>query len=337
MVRVFGRRAVSGAITGMFVVLIFVAAISALLAYNTSQDRYNQAVNERNQMEWERLNEKIIIPSAERIEEDGTLNATVQNIGVVTAHLVSLWLSAYDGNGEPQWQQQYSIDIWISPGETKHNFGRSSTTYTLVKPDQYGEILPSIYLPNVSWTYVIKIITERGNMATYILQPPKEEEEREGYPIPVAYSFGSMRVTREDIPGYEWRPPNVTYADVYSDNLYIRVIVRNLLDEYIFLTDDSGFTCTVTGAKNPSQDYYIIGGLVDPQLHNWEGDLVLAPGEESYIYFKVSINSLVPYSNNPIQHYTFAGIAAFTGTKSGKFWSGSLLMDAIYYTSYPKK
>ncbi|MGC8849802.1 MAG: hypothetical protein ACP5QI_04945, partial [Candidatus Bathyarchaeia archaeon] len=91
LIRVFGRRAVSGAITGMFVVLIFVAAISALLAYNTSQDKYNQAVSERNQREWERLNEKITIPAAERLD-DGTLNATIQNIGAVTAHLVSLWL-----------------------------------------------------------------------------------------------------------------------------------------------------------------------------------------------------------------------------------------------------
>jgi hypothetical protein len=180
MVRFLGRRAVSGAISGMFVVLIFVAAVSALLAYNTSLDKYNQAVSEKNRMEWERLNEEIIIPSAERLD-DGTLNATIRNIGAVTVHLVSLWLSAYDSNSKPQWQQQYSIDIWISPGETKYKFGQKNYVYTLIEPGSISKTLSSIYLPNTEWNYIIKVVTERGNIATYIIQPPIQEEIVPGY------------------------------------------------------------------------------------------------------------------------------------------------------------
>ncbi|MCW4043323.1 MAG: hypothetical protein NWE90_06335, partial [Candidatus Bathyarchaeota archaeon] len=155
----------------------------------------------------------------------------------------------------------------------------------------------------------------------------------EDYGPPIAYLYGSMRITREDVPDYGWKPANITYDDVMSEHLYIRVIVKNLLDESINITAESGFTVSVTGAKNPSQDWHILGGLEDPASHGWEGDLILSPGEESYIYFFVSDESLVPKQNNPILTYTYAGIAAFTGIKSGEFWSGALLMDSILCSS----
>jgi hypothetical protein len=174
------RKAVSGVISGMFAVLIFFVAIAAVYSYHVMQDKYLQTVNERHQMDWERLNEKITIPYAERLD-DGTLNATIQNIGAVTAHLVTLWISAYDPNGDPKWQKQYKIDMWISPGETKNSFGQRNYVYTLIEPGSISKTLSSIYLPNTEWNYIIKVVTERGNIATHIIQPPIQEEIVPGY------------------------------------------------------------------------------------------------------------------------------------------------------------
>ncbi len=284
-------------------------------------DRYNQIVNERSELNWEIETENFVILDGQR-NDDGALNLTVFNYGSATAHIVDVWVTHRNSSGS--WQKLYGTNYWMNPAETVENFGEQNVT-----------LLPNgIQLDGINLTqpvvlginYTVKLVSERGNTVSYLIkyEPPDDD-----YPPPMAYSFGSMRVTREDVPGYGWRPPNITYTDVYSDNLYIRVIIRNILSESITLNETSGFTISVTGAKNPSQAYRIVGGLEDPALHGWQGDLILDPDEETYIYFKVSDESLVLKQNNPIIFYTFAGVSAFTGTKGGEFWSGTLLMDSI--------
>jgi len=336
MVRFLGRRAVSGAISGMFVVLIFVAAVSALLAYNTSLDRYNQAVSERNLMEWERLNEKIVISAAERVEEDGTLNATIQNIGAVTAHLVSLWLSAYDGNGEPIWQQQYSIDIWISPGEIKNNFGQNNA-YTLVTAGQTGKTIASILLPNSEWIYLIKLVTERGNSATYILQPPKEEKEVE-VPAPrIVYSPGTMKINYEN-PNDEskWYPPYISdeklHESIADGKLYVRATFLNNWDRPITIKWGSVLFQICVGPSN--KKVISFGG------YWYGGSFTWNPGEEVQIIYKVDsctwVNNLelesLFYEARGITAVTFTGSAAFSSDVPigrGEFFSSAVLMDGL--------
>ncbi|MBS7646176.1 hypothetical protein KEJ44_09135 [Candidatus Bathyarchaeota archaeon] len=333
VVRVFGRRAVSGAITGMFVVLIFVAAISALLAYSTSQDRYNRAVSERNQMEWERLNEKILIPSAERLE-DSTLNATVRNFGAVTAHLVSLWLSAYDVNNDPQWQRQYTIDVWVSPGETKTNLGQAGYSYTLIKGNA-GEAQPTIKLPGEDWAYTIKLVTERGNVAIYVLQPPEEEEEVE-VPAPrIVYSPGTMKINYEN-PNDEskWCPPYINdeslHEHVSQGKLYVRATFLNNWDRPITIKWGSVLFQICVGPSN--NKVISFGG------YWYGGPATWNPGEEIQIVYKIDTytwgenRALEDLFTDQITAVTFTGSAAFSSDiprPGGEFFSAAVLMDGL--------
>lgn len=159
--RILGnRKAVSGSISAMFVVLIFLMAASSLFSYNLSQDHYNDLVNQRNQRDWERQNEILYMDLVQRLAS-GALNATVKNNGAVAAHLVTAWLSAYNGTGSPLWQQQYKTDIWISSGQTITNFGANSYTYSLIYPPAHP--VTSILLSDANLNYTVKIVTERGN------------------------------------------------------------------------------------------------------------------------------------------------------------------------------
>lgn len=319
------RKGVSGVISGIFVILICFLTLGALYTFAATHDRYNQVVNERSKLNWEIETEKFAILDGQR-NDDGALNLTVFNYGGVAAHIVDVWVTHRNSSGS--WQKLYSSDFWLNPAETIQNFGEQNVTL-LPNGIQHEDI--NLSQPVVEGiNYTVKLVSERGNTVSYLI---KYEPSSEDYGPPMAYLYGSMRVTRDDIPDYGWRPANITHDDVYSEHLYIRVIVKNLLDETIIITGDSGFTVSVTGAKNPSQNYRIIGGLEDPVSHGWEGDLILSPGEESYIYFYVSDESLVLKQNNPVVFYTYAGIAAFTGTKSGEFWSGALLMDSILCSS----
>jgi hypothetical protein len=307
-----------------------VAAVSALLAYNTSLDRYNQAVSERNLMEWERLNEKVVISMAERLD-DGSLNATIQNIGAVTAHLVSLWLSAYDGYKEPRWQQQYNIDIWMSPGETKCKFGQNDYAYTIIKPGSMGEALSSVYLSDTSWIYVIKIVTERGNIATYILQPPKEEEEIKGPPL--AYSSGTMKIKYAFLT--EWKSPYISDVELQAvckthRNLKFKATFKNIADHPVTIT--TGNILIQVADARPHEKVLFMGGY----LTNGQGTYL--PGEVFEVEWLIT-NWSSDFENiqnlkdildaYPNRKCAFVGIAVFSSSEGEPFFSVGLLMDGL--------
>jgi len=163
------RKAVSGSISAIFVVLIFLIAASSVFAYHSSQDRYNELVNERHRRDWERQNEKVVIDFIQR-SSDGALNATIKNSGAVAARLVTTWLSAFNGSGAPLWQRQYKVDIRINSGETITNFGGSDYRYALICPPAYA--VDSILLPDANLNYTVRIVTERGNIAIGRYQRP---------------------------------------------------------------------------------------------------------------------------------------------------------------------
>jgi len=290
MVRFLGRRAVSGAISGMFVVLIFVAAVSALLAYNTSLDRYNQAVSERNRMEWERLNEKITIPYAERLS-DGTLNATIQNIGAVTAHLVGLWLSSYDNDREPKWQQQYSLDIWISPGETKTNFGQNTPyyKYTLIKPNQVSEP-PFIELQSSGWIYTIKIVTERGNTAVYHLIPPPPVGAvggGGGYPLIIVADHYNFQYMDKKTADKSFKSAYIKKSSSENDHPLYRILLNNTTNMKIILYKNSTMLQIGYGGGSNVIVRYIVSNLTNIQNNTPTkfSSQTINPGGSQYVYF----------------------------------------------------
>ena len=66
---------------------------------------------------------------------------TIHNAGSLTAHLISLWVTNSLSH------QRYDLNAFINPGET----------FTVVRND--------VSLPSAP--YIIKVVTEKGNMAVY--------------------------------------------------------------------------------------------------------------------------------------------------------------------------
>jgi hypothetical protein len=87
--------------------------------------------------DWEKTQEKIEIVSAQTGRNGAFF--TIKNKGSLTAHVVSLWVI------DSTQHKRYDVDIFINSGE--------NSTYTRM----------DINLP--SEDFLIKMITERGNMA----------------------------------------------------------------------------------------------------------------------------------------------------------------------------
>ncbi len=279
------NRGVSGAISGMFVLLILFLAITSVYAYHVTQDNYNQVVTKRHQIDWERLNERIIISSVD-VLDDMTLSAVIKNEGSVTAHLVTLWLSAFNSSGSAQWQRQYKIDIWISSEEIKDNFGQSNYNYFLVKPGNSMEFLNSIQLAE-SWIYAMKIVTERGNIASYSPIPDiMDLEGGGGYPIVIVADHYNFQYTAGTMTEFEpaYIKPRSTDRTLY------RILLNNTTNHRIFLKNN----CTmlqIQGAVGAINERF----LVSDQSTSWPDNLVsfnnqiLDPGEAKYLYFAATI------------------------------------------------
>jgi len=94
-----------------------------------------------NQLDWERIQEKIEITAA--VSEDTVSLFTIQNIGSQTAHLISLWILDNSITNH----QRYDLNTFINAGDT----------FQLARSD--------IILPGTP--YIVKIVTEKGNAAVY--------------------------------------------------------------------------------------------------------------------------------------------------------------------------
>lgn len=299
------KRAVSGAITAVFLTLIFFAAMATLLAYHVNQDRYNQLVNERRQMDWERLNEKIIIASAERLD-DGTLNASIQNVGSVTAHLVALWLSAYDGD-DPLWQRQYRINIWISPGGISYNFGQDGYIYILIQPAQAGEVLNVIELPDSNWIYTIKIVTERGNVAIYQLTPPPTPTMvggGGGYPIIIVPDYDNFEYMDTKYADKDFKSAYIKPVSMKDWHPLYRVLLNNTSGRRIILYNNSTML-QISTAGGQTTIRYIVSDRTD--IHDSKPtpfvSQTINPGEAQYVYFAGSAIENPDWVGDPTKGY----------------------------------
>jgi len=325
------RKAVSGSISAMFVVLIFLVAASSVFSYHLAEDRYNQLVNERGQSDWERYNERLLISSAMRLLT-GALNASIQNVGAVAAHLVTLYVSAYDAGNSPQWQQQYSIDIWIGAGTVKYNFGQNSFTYTPITPGYINQPVSAVALNDASFTYVIKLVTERGNIATYIVPPPGQGgTQLPGVPIVP----GTMRINLVN-PNVEtyWIRPYVDYsaldAQLAANNFWVRAKFVNTGNEPITIEKGSIlFQICTAPANNKVLGF---GG------HIYSGPTTWNPGQEVTIVFKCNdytwknLGELQAMFDPGQNEVVWTGTAGFTSqrpTGYQVFYSGAAVVDGL--------
>jgi len=257
---VCSRRGVSGAVSAMFVIAIFFIITISLFVYTLQLHEYNQIVNERDTMDWERMNEKIVIPWTAMNNTPGILNITVTNIGGVTAHLVQMWLTELNYQAEAKWQTEYLIDTYISPGETIPDYGYDGR-FIRIGGDGTARLMTSLSNLNSSSYYRIKLVTERGNVAIgeypprvyregggdgegtlggYVLQIESAEAHFE-------YAFNTMTTWSSALIKIRHNDPPIMY----------RVLIRNTTPKNIRLLRDSCMLQIGTGQIGTSRRWFI--------------------------------------------------------------------------------
>lgn len=122
------KRGISTVIVVMLSLVLIVTIVGNVILWSYQM----------NQVDWEKMQEKIEIISVQSVNETWTQIA-FQNGGSLTSHIVSLWINNSTNH------QRYEIDTFIAPGENT------------------SKLYENINLPNGS--YITKISTERGNIA----------------------------------------------------------------------------------------------------------------------------------------------------------------------------
>jgi len=331
------RKGVSGAISGVFVILICFLALAAIFVYAINLDRYNQVVNERNRMEWEIQNEKFTITYAQR-NDNGTLNATIFNFGGMTAHFVDIWVTMKNGTSNESLQELYRVNYHINPAEQLSEIGDQNVTLLPSGQEVSCINLTEPVVANINYT--IKVVSERGNVASYLLEYISPDDESEG--PPVAFSFGSMEINWVD-PDNEpdWHPPFISSSSLeqhvrIDEDLYFRAKFTNIWDEPLNISQGSVlFQICVAPANNKILGF---GGL------KIEGPQIWDPGVEVTIVYKCDsatwsnigeLNDLFP---GLVTEAPFVGSASFTSSvppSEDDYFSAAILMDGllVYKTS----
>ncbi len=334
------RKGVSGTISGVFVILICFLALGAIFVYAINLDRYNQVVNERNRMEWEIQNEKFTITHAQR-NDDGALNVTIFNFGGMTAHFVDMWVTMKNGTSNESLQELYRVNYHINPAEQLSEIGAQNVTLLPSGQEVSCINLTEPVVANINYT--IKVVSERGNVASYLLEYIAPDDESEGPPL--AFSFGSMEINWVD-PDSEsdWHPAFINYLSLddhvrqASTNgpLYFRAKFTNIWDEPLDISQGSVlFQICVAPANNKVVGF---GGL------KYAGPQIWDPGVEITIVYQCDSASwstegqIAAIFPTGVNEAPFVGSAAFTSDvppSEDDYFSSAILMDGllVYKTS----
>ncbi|MCK5345151.1 MAG: hypothetical protein KAR20_17200 [Candidatus Heimdallarchaeota archaeon] len=320
------RKGVSGAISGVFVILICFMALAALFTYAVSIDRYNQVVNERNRMEWEIQNEKFTITEAQR-NYDGTLNVTIFNFGGMTAHLVDIWITMKNGTSNESLHELYRINYYINPTEQLSEIGSQNATQ-LPSGEVQSINLKEPVVANINYT--IKIVSERGNTASYLI----EYDESEGPPI--AFSYGSMEINWVD-PNSEpdWHPAFISKDSLdthvrENGDLYFRAKFTNMWNKQLNISDGSILFQICTAPDN--KKIFGFGGLKYSGPQIWDPDVevtIVYTADTCTWSNAMELEDLFPGTKTEVP---FSGSAAFTSSvppSEDDYFSASLLMDGL--------
>lgn len=140
------KRGISAVIGAIFTVVIFLAGFSFIMWQVTQYDTHQQTIYDRNREDQEQKNEIIEIS---QLTTEGTTNILfdVTNEGSVTAHVVSLWITEYSGTTETSHFGPLPNSTYINPSST--------VSFNVSLPG--GLIVDKMYL--------VKVVTERGNVA----------------------------------------------------------------------------------------------------------------------------------------------------------------------------
>ena len=142
----------SGIISGVFLVAVAVMIFNVLAWQFFQYDVYRQIAVERDQREWERFNERVIISDYLNVGSASYLRLSIHNIGSAPAHIVTVYLNDTTANIPRALVLANYItsncSTWITPGTEKW----INTTISLTSGNLYD----------------LKIATERGNIGVYL-------------------------------------------------------------------------------------------------------------------------------------------------------------------------
>ncbi|MEM3678200.1 MAG: hypothetical protein QW176_08670, partial [Candidatus Bathyarchaeia archaeon] len=178
------------------------------------------------------------------------------------------------------------------------------------------------------WIYVIKTVSDRGNTATYILQPP-EEKEPEKPPPPVAYVYGSMKIrykgsaTRPDSDPNGWCNPWVAWdiiasAKIDDNKVQIKINITNTCGHDV--TFRYGSVVYQCSDKQGNKQLYLGGEMAAP--------VFIRNGETKEIIFWLNYNNENTKPNTP---FVYVGLAAFSTSETPAidFLSGAIMLDGL--------
>jgi len=234
MIKLRSRKGVSGAISAMFVIAIFFIIVVSLFVYTGMLNSYNQVVNERSKMDWERNSEHVSFYSA-RVGSNKILNVSFSNDGRVMLHLVQAWLTEFPDNSydESIWQMQYWISKYVSPGETVNDLGYYPE-FKRINSATIGD-LTSLSDLNSQY-YKIKLVTERGNAFVCQVPWPVSEagggETSGGYVLQIDNEQGSFQYAYNT--DTEWATAFVKNTHKQPPLMY-RILILNTSKKDIFL------------------------------------------------------------------------------------------------------
>lgn len=123
------KRGVSNVIVAMLSLVLIVIVVANVILWSYQM----------NQLDWERMQEKVAISNVEQVIDGVKLS--LKNEGSVTCHVVAIWTISSTRH------ERYKIDFFLNSGASAD----------CVKADM---VLPSD-------TSIVKIVTERGNIAVF--------------------------------------------------------------------------------------------------------------------------------------------------------------------------
>lgn len=215
------KRGVSGIISGVFLVAVAVMIFNVLAWQFFQYDAYHRVVLERDQREWERLNERLAI--LEIVPATDYLNFTVRNYGSVSTHLVALYFSFANGTN-----LVYSLDLWLGSGTTK-------------RIDNIGPKLT----PTDAYDFMIA--TERGNTYRPSQQLSNAMHPGQGQMMPFIFGFGyaDFQVSYDNAT---WTPAWTTiqrnsqpYFKIFLNNTYPKIAKTRATDTRLSLYPTNDF------------------------------------------------------------------------------------------------
>src|SRR3972149_7332328 len=218
------RRGLSTVIGAIFSVVVFLAGFSFILWEVTQYDTHAQVINERNRLDQDKKNE--IIEILDPYIEDTELSFSVTNKGSVTAHIVNIWITKYNGTTAILHTGPISNSTYINPGSTV----------------MFTETPPSL---DPEKTYLIKVVTERGNVVTKMFEPavaPGTGGDINAGPFVLIFSDTSFQHTSNNNPTV----PQVAFEiDNDRTNILFWIKIQNQAGKAIRICNQSFFLVEV--------------------------------------------------------------------------------------------